>query len=271
MMKKMVVSCLLTLFSLGVMAQSASISPSRFYFKQAPGESGIQLLRVTNNGEKPETFQISFANFDSEGNQGKTSLVDDDFSSGCAHWLSATPAFFEVAPGETKDVEIRIQVPSTPEALSVRWATGQVRLASERSALNERGADVTGMQIIQTFQFLFHVFQTPPALQDMKEASVLSFQNVTEGQDAQVTLLMEVENSGTAIVDCVPYLDVLNTVSGETERIMNKPFSILPGGKRMVRFLLPEAMAPGPYNILGVIDYGSRTDLAGAELNIVVD
>src|SRR5690606_30575909 len=125
----------------------------------------------------------------------------------------------EVAPGETKDVEIRIQVPSTPEALSVRWAAGQVRLASERSALNDRGADVTGMQIIQTFQFLFHVFQTPPALQDMKEATVLSFQNVTGAQDAQVTLSMEVQNSGTAIVDCVPYLDVLNTSTGETERI----------------------------------------------------
>lgn len=78
------------------------------------------------------------------------------------------------------------------------------------------------MQIIQTFQFLFHVFQTPPALQDMKEASVASFQEVTEAQDAQVTLLMEVQNTGTAIVDCVPYLDVLNTTTGETERIMNK-------------------------------------------------
>jgi hypothetical protein len=144
-------------------------------------------------------------------------------------------------------------------------------LASERSALNDRGADVTGMQIIQTFQFLFHVFQTPPALQDMKEATVLSFQDVTGAQDIQVTLSMEVQNSGTAIVDCVPYLDVLNTSTGETERIMNKPFSILPGGQRAIKFLLPQDMAQGRYNILGVIDYGSRTDLAGAELNIVID
>lgn len=270
-MKKIVIACLLVLVPVGMMAQSASISPSRFYFKQAPGESGVQMLRVTNNGQKPETFQVSFTNFDSEGNQGKTSLADGDFSNGCANWLSATPAFFEVAPGETKDVEIRIQVPSSLEALSVRWAAGQVRLASERSALNDRGADVTGMQIIQTFQFLFHVFQTPPALQDMKEATVLSFQDVTGAQDTQVTLSMEVQNSGTAIVDCVPYLDVLNTSTGETERIMNKPFSILPGGQRAIKFLLPQNMAQGRYNILGVIDYGSRTDLAGAELNIIIE
>ncbi len=269
-MKQIFLTVLLVLFSIGIMAQSASISPSRLYFKQSPGESGVQIIRVTNNGQKPETFQVSFANFNSEGNQGKTSLVEDNFSNGCAHWLSATPAFFEVAPGETKDVEVRIQVPSTPEALSVRWAAGQVRLATERSSLSDRGADVTGMQIIQTFQFLFHVFQTPPLLKDMKEASVLSFKEVTEQGDTQVALLMEVQNTGTAIVDCAPYLDVLNTSTGETERIMNKPFSVLPGGQRSVRFLLPEGMTPGRYNILGVIDYGSRTDLAGAELDIVI-
>lgn len=263
----------LALFSMGtgLWAQSASISPSRFYFKQAAGENGVQLLRVTNNGSRPETFQVTFANFASEGNQGKTELVGADYPNGCAAWLSASPAFFEVAPGETRDVEIRMQLPAAPAGETVRWAVGQVRLASERNALNEQGNDVTGMQIIQTFQFLFHVFQTPPALADAKEASVLSFSQVSAPGERPVTLMMEVENTGRAIADCVPYLDVLHQGSGETRRELGKPFSVLPGGRRQVRLHLPEDLAPGAYNILGVIDYGSRNDLAGAELNISID
>src|SRR5690554_2440776 len=65
------VGMVLALFSMGtgLWAQSASISPSRFYFKQAAGENGVQLLRVTNNGSRPATFQVAFSNFASEGNQ----------------------------------------------------------------------------------------------------------------------------------------------------------------------------------------------------------
>ncbi|ASB49113.1 hypothetical protein CDL62_08155 [Alkalitalea saponilacus] len=254
-----------TLFS-----QSASISPSRFYYKLSPGESGTQLLRVTNNGNRAETFQVSFSNFASDGNQGKTTIMDD-YEHGCASWLTASPAFFELAPGETRDVEVRLQVPSGSEGLSVRWAVGQVRLATERTALEERGDNVTGMQIIQTFEFLFHVFQTPPALENMREASVLSFRDVTGPDDSGKVLRMEVENTGRAIIDCAPYLDIVNATTGESQRIMNRAFTVLPGGKREINFRLPEDFPPGRYSILGIIDYGSRTDLAGAELDLVIE
>jgi len=36
----------------------------------------------------------------------------------------------------------------------------------------------------------------------------------------------------------------------------------------MLKFVLPKGMTKGKYNILGVVDYGSDSDLAGAELNI---
>jgi hypothetical protein len=268
-MKLRVCIAVLLLFNINFLfGQSASISPSRFYFKQSPGGSSTQLLRVTNNGTRSETFQVTFSNFSSEGNKGKTAVVDDNYEHGCASWLTASPAFFEVAAGETKDVEIRIQVPAIPEANSVRWAVGNVRLATERTAIEERGADVTGMQIIQTFQFLFHIFQTPPVLQDLKEASVVSFSEVAAVNE-QRRLRIEVKNTGKAIVDCVPYLDLVNTSTGDSRRVLGRPFSVLPAGNREVFIELPEDLEPGNYSILGVIDYGSSTDLAGAELNLV--
>jgi hypothetical protein len=270
-MKKSIVYLTIGILNLGLMfGQSASISPSRFYYKQMPGESGTQTLRVTNNGTKTESFQVTFSNFVSEGNQGKTVLVDDSYEQGCAGWLSASPAFFTVEPGETKNIDIHIQVPSTPDAMSVRWAVGQMRLASERTAIEERGANVTGIQILQTFQFLFHVFQTPPSMQNLKEATLLSFTDVTKSNDSNKELRMEVKNSGQAIIDCVPYIDILNTASGETKRVMNKPFSVLPGGVREVFFNLTDELAKGKYSIIGIVDYGSKTDLAGAEIELTV-
>ena len=254
----------------GMFAQSVSVSPSRLYFKEPPGGYKSQKIYVTNNGKKPETFQVLFHDFKSEGNKGKTQVIKEgEYEHGCSKWLTASPAFFEVAPGQTQTVEVLLQVPNIPEANNSRWAVASIKLSKENTGPQDKGSDVTGMQIIQTFQFLIHIFQTPPSV-TFKQADVISFKDVSE-QGAEVkTLAMEVENSGDAILDCAPYLDVVNLNTGESRRIKGKGFTILPGGKRVIKFPLPKGLTKGKYNILGVVDYGSDSDLAGAELNIEI-
>ena len=165
-----------------------------------------QKIRVANNGTNKQTFQITFNDFSSTGNKGKTQILkEEDNNRGCAQWLAASPAFFELAPGVTQDVEILLQVPNVPEANNARWAVANVKLTRERTGPQASGEDVTGMQILQTFQFLVHIFQTPPSVQ-YKEAQVLSFKDVTTATDSIRILGMEVENVGETILDCAPYL-----------------------------------------------------------------
>ncbi len=251
------------------MAQNVSISPSRLYFKEPPGGYKSQKVFVTNNGKKSEIFQVLFHDFKSEGNKGKTQIVkkDEDYEHGCSQWLTATPSFFELAPGQTQEVKIILQVPNVPEANKAKWAVATIKLSKENTGSQDKGSNVTGMQIIQTFQFLIHIFQTPPSV-TFKQVDIVSFKDVTTSQDESKVLQIEVENTGDAILDCAPYLDVVNLNTGESRRIKGKGFTILPGGKRMVKFTLPKGMTKGKYNILGVVDYGSDSDLAGAELNI---
>ena len=252
-------------------AQSASVSPSRLYYKVAPGGYKSQTIHVANNGTKPETFKITFANFSAAGNKGK-SVVDssENNSRGCSEWLSASPAFFEIAAGETKDVEILLQVPNTPEANNARWAITNIKLARENVGTNEKGENITGMQIIQSFQFSVHIFQTPPTV-TFKEAKVLSFYRDTLSKsDSVITLKMEFKNTGEAILDCASYLDIVNIKTGETTRVKNKAFTLLPGAQREMKFYLPVELPKGEYNVLGVIDYGSNENLAGSELNLII-
>ena len=259
---------IIVVFSSGILAQSVSVSPSRLYFKEPPGGYKSQKIYVTNNGKKSETFQVLFHDFRSEGNKGKTQVVKDgEYEHGCSKWLSASPAFFDLAPGQTQEVDILMQVPNTPEANNSRWAVALVKLSKENTGPQDKGNNVTGMQIIQTFQFLIHIFQTPPSV-TFKQADIVSFKDITTPQDESKVLQIEVENTGDAIIDCAPYLDVVNMNTGESRRIKGKGFTVLPGGKRQVRFMLPKGLPKGKYNILGVVDYGSDSDLAGAELNI---
>ncbi|MCU4156223.1 hypothetical protein J1N10_09560 [Carboxylicivirga sp. A043] len=253
-----------------VNAQSVSVSPSRLYYKEALGGYKSQKIRVTNNGSSTETFQVVFNNFGSTGNKGKTQLIEEEeYQHGCSQWLSASPAFFELAPGVTQDVEIMLQVPNVPEANTARWAVANVKLSKENTGGQNGAENETGMQIMQTFQFLIHIFQTPPSV-TYKEAHITRFVHNGVNASNQQELLMEVENTGETILDCAPYLDVVNLKTGESSRIKSRAFTVLPQGKRELKFYLPSALAKGKYSILGVVDYGSDTDLAGAELEIEI-
>ena len=262
----------LLVFSLEtVFGQSASVTPSRLYFKVAPGGYKSQKIRVTNNGKKAETFKVSFANFTAPGNKGKTkvSKPNEENKRGCAQWLSASPAFVEVQPGETKDIEILLQVPNTPDANTARWAVAVVKLTKENTGQMAKGSDVVGMQIIQSFQFVIHIFQTPPAA-TYKEATINYFYRDSLSTDSVINLKMEVKNTGDAIIDCAPYLDIVNKSTGEKITVKNKGFTVLPGGVREIVFKLPKDIKKGEYDVLGVVDYGSDTDIAGAELKLTV-
>ncbi len=253
-----------------VAAQSVSVSPSRLYFKELPGGYKSQKIRITNNGSKAETFQVTFSDFSSGGNQGKTQVAKQgDNVRGCSQWLSASPGFFELAPGVTQDVDVLIQVPNLAEANNARWAVASVKISKEKSGSSEKGSDVTGMQILQSFQFLIHIFQTPPTV-SLKALDVLSFKDLTAVSDSVQVLGMEVENVGETILDCASYIDVVNIQTGASNRYKNKGFTILPEGKRLVKFNIPAELSKGKYSVLGVVDYGSDSDLAGAELMIEV-
>lgn len=261
---------ILSLLVMGGFSQSASVSPSRLYFKVAPGGYKSQKVRVTNNGKNKSTFRVDFADFNASGNKGKSTIMEKGKNArGCSQWMSASPSFFDLAPGETQDVEILLQVPNTPEANTARWAVASIKLTQENKGPADKGSDVVGMQIIQSFQFIVHIFQTPPAV-TFKEASILKFYQDSTNTDSLIKLRMEVRNTGDAIINCVPYVDILNVSTGEKIKVKNKAFTLLPEAEREIVFVLPKKLAKGSYDVLGVVDYDSDTDIAGAELKLEI-
>ena len=269
---KTVLSIAILLFAMqSAQAQrGTSVSPSRLYYKINPGGYKSQTIHITNSGKTKESFTVSFANFSSPGNKGKTK-IDTSLNSehGCAQWLSASPSFFEVGAGETQDIEILLQIPNTPDANTVRWGIIIVKSAYENKGSEEGGEKTVGMHIMQSFQFGVHVFQTPPSV-TFKEVTVRKFYRDSLASDSTINLNIEVENTGDAIANCAPYLDLINLKTGESHRLKGKGFTVLPGGIREVVFILPEGIKPGEYSILGVVDYGSKTDFAASEMKLTI-
>ncbi len=270
-MKKSILLILIITLFLGFNAksQSASVSPSRLYFDVSPGSYKSQKLRVMNNGKSTQTFTVNFANFNSEGINGKTTIDTND-THGMSEWLTASPSFFEVAPGELKEIDVLLQVPNTPSANTVRWSVASVKLARENTGSSEKGKDVTGMAIIPTFSFVIHLFQTPPNVTFTKVIVEELYRDTINVNDSIVSMVMISKNTGDAIADCAAYLDIVNLKTGVKTVVKNRGFTVLPGGMRKVTLTLPADIEKGDYNILGVVDYGSETDVAAYELNIKI-
>jgi P pilus assembly chaperone PapD len=253
-------------------AQGASVSPSRLYYNVAPGGYKTQKILVRNTGNTKESYQITFRGFNSSNKQGKTSLDSIDESTSCADWLTASPAFFELEAGASQEVEILIQVPNIPEANTVRWSVISVKLAKENKAIDQSGGVQSAMQIVQSFQFLIHVFQTPPSV-TYKEATIDTF-NYVVGDAADTTSVnrfeLSLENTGDAVIDCFGVVEMFNPETGEEVIIKSKrAFTILPKGERIVTFKLPKGIKPGQYEVFAWIDYGSDEHIAKTDVMVV--
>lgn len=271
MRNRIIIILVFSLLSSGLWAQSAAVSPSRVYFNAEPGQTQSRRITVTNNSETSQVFTVSFADFSSPGQDGKTELQDPaDNPQSATQWLSASPSLLELAPGESRDVEIVMQVPNLREANRVIWATALVRLARERTDPPGMADNALGFGIMHTFQFVIHIFQTPPSVTH-RDARIISFTDAGKNEEGLRQIRLHVENTGEAIIDVAAYLEITNMRTGQTSRERARAFTTLPGHSRVIHFSLPANMAAGNYSILGVVDYGDRDAVIAAELELRID
>lgn len=266
-MKKSISILITVLTGFCSFAQNVSISPSRLYYKTSVGEYKTQEVTITNSSVVKQSFNINFSDFEATGISGKSQFMKPGESpNSCSQWLTATPSFFELEPGQSQKVQILLQVPSTPEANKVKWAAMQVKLTKEKKASDLKEKDAMGMGIMETFQFVVHIFQSPPTV-TFKSAEIQNFAEITQPNDTIRVLALRVKNNGEAILDCASYMELTNTQSGEEQRQKPFAFTLLPGAEREVKFYVPK-IGKGKYSVLGVVDYGSRENVQAAEMEL---
>jgi len=250
-------------------AQNVSLSPSRLYFKASAGETKKQVVHITNNSTTKQSFTASFGDFAAPGTDGKTTLMKPGESEhSISKYLSASPSFFELEPGKSQDIQVIIDLPNLPEANKVKWGTMILKLAKERLEASKDKEGV-GMGLVETFQFVVHIFQTPPNV-TFKQAEIVSFKESTMAEDTTRMLSIETRNTGEAILDCATYIEYSNLQTGFEQRSKPSAFTILPEGGRLMRFPMPADLPKGKYTVTAVVDIGMKDAVQAAEIDLEV-
>ncbi|MCC7232780.1 MAG: hypothetical protein IT242_07550 [Bacteroidia bacterium] len=272
---RQIISCFCVCICAGILflsftagAQSVSISPSRLYYKAAVGEYKTQEISITNNASVRQSFAVTFGDFEPAGIEGKSRFLDAGESpNSCSRWLSATPSFFELDPGQIQKIQVLIQVPATPEANKVKWAAMRIKLTKEKQEKNLSDNKAIGLGVTETFQFVVHIFQTPPTVTS-RSVEIVNFRESETQQQGKRVLVLKTHNTGEAIADCASYLEFTNTGTGKEVRIKPFAFTLLPDAVREVKFIIPDDLEKGHYSVMGVVDYGSRENVQAAEMEL---
>ena len=183
--------------------------------------------------------------------------------------MSATPSFFELEPGKSQDVQVVLDLPNLPEANKVKWGTMILKLAKERNDAGKNSKEGVGMGLLETFQFVVHIFQTPPGV-TFRQCEITTFQEITGPADPGRKLMLIARNTGETILDCASYLEFTNLKTGYELRTKPTAFTILPGGGRQVKFSVPTDLPRGQYTVTAVVDIGSKEAVQAAEMDLEV-
>lgn len=267
-MKQLIVTALIAMAVLPLFSQGASVAPTRVFFDNDLGETKTKMVTVLNKTNEPQSYQVSFVDFEVTNRQGKPTLMKaNDNPHSISPWISATPSYFTVSPGESMQVRVTLDIPNTPEAHKVKWGAMSIKLAKEQlSPLDEQKQ--LGMAIVNTFQIIVYMFQSPPSITE-KSAEIYDFKKIENGE--KKVLVLSTENTSPSILDCRTYLEYTNVQTGWNYATPKKRFTLLPTGAKETIFDVPNDIPKGKYSVMGVVDYGSRNEIQAAEMEMTVD
>lgn len=182
-----------------------------------------------------------------------------------APWISIDKKFIEVDTGSVGVINVKLQVPDSPEAVSeMKWAMLFVESVRESTAPVE--TKIMRSEIIPSTRFGVHIYQTPPAVfqKELKLSSFTSLANV----DGVFRIICE--NTGKVQLQCKSYIELSSLDDGK--KITGTPIEvpIFPGQIRYIDFTLPEGITKGKYTLVGVVDPGNEMDIEAAQLMINV-
>jgi hypothetical protein len=253
----------------GITDLGVAVSPSTLRFRAKPGTSETQTITVTNDTRRIEKFRITFLDFEIE-NSGKAATLPPNIQSefGLSKWITVSPNYIELKPGEVRKVTVTIDVPNDDRAYKAAWCVMMVDQAKEKEILApDADNETVAMGVVPVFGFGIYIFQNPPNVKINKvEIQNFTFNYDEENKYANITA----KNMGDGIGFCTAYFEITNLSTGEVEKHKLRKFTIFPGNTREFNFQLPGPIKKGNYSVLAVLDFGSKEDIEAAEIEVIV-
>lgn len=249
-----------------VQAQAGiSVTPGRLYYKLSSGATGKQSLSVTNPTDRELEVGVSFSDWEYEPS-GNNKIVDAaSLPTSCTDWIQVLPAsYFLLKPGETKEVEILLNVPATADT-SIPVHTGMIFFTqlNPGKATDQRGAAI--QVTVRMGVKVYHSF-TQEADITLEFADLTSYSNENNEKIVEVSI----ENQGKIWAEGKIKWELFNNSTGKKTVLQETEIYTLPKDIRIVKQPLPKNLEKGNYTISAILTYGESDVIKIAELEFSI-
>lgn len=242
-----------------------AVSPAHIHFEVNPGDSESRVVTINNDTDKKNSFKVKFNDFNMNEYGKSEFLPAGTGSHSLSQWVNVSPSFVELEPGEKVELTVTTTIPDDhPDVNKAAWAIMMIEQAEERKSIDPgEQADKISFGIIPTFAFGVFLYQNPPTVEVNNVDIIDMMINTADDGNA---IQIDVENLGDGISYCTVYVDLTNLSTGDTQKLVMKKFTIVPGLKRAFNFQLPADLEKGQYSAVSVLDFGSDEELEAAEV-----
>ena len=247
-----------------------TIVPMQFTLSGKPGETVTCTMKAENMGEETVSIKIATKDF-IKGLYGEEKQVEPGtVKRGCAGWIRISPQKLDLAPHETRTINFSMTIPMDGEG--TYWGNILVSQVSKPTLSRTIKKGGTSFQIFALQDMLIRVLVNVPGTEQKK--GVITDISVKDQKTGGMTTIEVVfENQGNSLLKCNGQIQVRDE-NGETVRTIpleygHAPFTVYPGGRRVVYGHIKEKLPPGDYILLTIIDYGGE-DLVAGEMEFEV-
>ena len=244
--------------------------PMQFTLSGKPGETVTCTMKAENTGEEAVSIKISTKDF-IKGLYGEEKQVEPGtVKRGCAGWIRISPQKLDLAQHETRTINFSMTVPM--DGNGTYWGNILVSQVSKPTLSKTIKKRETSFQIFALQDMLIRVLENVPGTEQKKGVITdISVKDQKTGGKATVEVIFE--NQGNSLLKCSGQVQILDE-NGEMVRSIpleygHAPFTVYPGGRRIVYGHIGGNLSPGDYLLLAIIDYGGE-DLVAGEMEFEV-
>ncbi|HWS71045.1 MAG TPA: Fn3-like domain-containing protein [Thermoanaerobaculia bacterium] len=228
-----------------------SVSPAVVMLRGVAGQSTTQTLTVTNGSTQPFSFEMQANDVVVENGQRRFSPAGQIAGS-----IAGTAAFSQklvtVAPGDTKQIDVTVTIPSNPASRAV------VALFHGTNKLEKNGFNMTAsVGTLMTFTLSDDVAM---------EAQPLAV--TPPSGSANLTVAQECTNSGREPIVAKGMLAIVGGSGNLVGKTALPARRLLPGEKTDIRAEYGGDLAPGHYRALVTYDVESKLVTSSAEFDV---
>lgn len=260
----LIASCLL--ISMLSFSQDFEVAPVLISFNAEPGSIQTSKLNIKNYANVKQKFELNLSDYSIDNTGNKLSMAAGTSINSLANWITINPAFIELNPNESKELDVLITVPKGHT--ETRWGMIHVQVAKEKSPFEIDQEMATGVVLVPRIVVLI---KQSPKSNNNYAAKIQDLKEVTKPSDKFRKFEALIVNNGSKVIDAEVSLSLANIETAKEEHFKGKKITVYPSQSRFVTLSFPKELIKGKYALAAIMDYGHRKSLEGVQLLIEQD